>query len=109
MFNFKKISEIYQRIPAFLRNKYALTLIIFFIWMLLVDQNSIIKQVKLRSELNRHREEKKDYVEKIQEVSEIKQALLNDSSKLEKFAREKYWMKKDDEDLYVVIYEDGEK
>lgn len=74
--------------------------------MLFFDQNDIITQVKLKSELYKINKEKNYYQEQILETQEDLENLLNDNNKLEKFAREKYLMKKDNEDIFVIVVED---
>ncbi len=100
------IQKFWSKIPSFLKNKYAVTIGIFFVWMLFFDQNDIITQVKLKSELYKINKEKNYYQEQILETQEDLENLLNDNNKLEKFAREKYLMKKDNEDIFVIVVED---
>lgn len=95
-----------MRVPKITRNFYFLAGIIFFIWMLFLDGNDLINQVKLTRQLNNLEGEKAYYEEKIVEVEKARQELLNDPAMLEKYAREKYLMKKPGEDLYVVIVEE---
>ena len=100
------IAKLWAKVPPYIRNKYAITLIVFFVWMLFFDQNDIITQVKLKSELYQINKEKAYYQEQILETQEDLENLLNDNDKLEKFAREKYLMKKDNEDIFVIVVED---
>lgn len=95
-----------QRIPPWLRNKYALTLLAFFIWMLFFDRNDMISQVQLRMKLADYRNKKDYYEEQIRDVKREKQELLTNKDSLERFAREEYMMKKDNEDLYVIVDEE---
>ncbi len=74
--------------------------------MLFIDSNDIYTQYKLRKQLGDLRSEKEFYIEKIKEVEEDRQQLLTDEEALEKFAREKYLMKKETEDLYILVEED---
>ena len=71
--------------------------------MLFLDSNDLYTQYKMRSKLNTLRNEKAYYLEKIDEVEQDRQQLLTDEALFEKFAREKYLMKKESEDLYVII------
>lgn len=95
-----------MRVPKITRNFYFLTGIIFFVWMLFLDGNDLINQVRLTRQLNNLEREKAYYEEKIVQVEKARQELLNDPAMLEKYAREKYLMKKPGEDLYVVIVEE---
>lgn len=93
------------KIPSILKNKYLITSILFLSWMLFFDNNDFISQVQLRMKLSEYRNKKEYYEQKISEVKKEKQELLTNSQSLEKFAREQYMMKKDDEDLFVIVPE----
>ena len=94
-----------RKVPKVFRNFYAVTLIIFFGWMLLLDSNNLIARYQLSSKLNALEEEKEYYQEKITEVRKDRSELFGDRESIEKFAREKYLMKKESEDIYVIIDE----
>ena len=100
------IAKFWAKVPPILRNKYVITLIVFFLWMLFFDQNDIISQFKLKSELYQINKEKAYYQEQILETQEDLENLLNDNEKLERFAREKYLMKKDNEEIFVIVTEE---
>lgn len=95
-----------MKLPRFTRNFYFLSGTVFFVWMLFLDGNDLINQVRLTYQLNSLEREKEYYEEKIVEVEKQKQELMNDPAMLEKYAREKYLMKKPNEDIYVVVEED---
>ncbi len=92
-----------ERIPPFLRNRYLLTIIIFMIWVLLLDSNNLISQYKEMKNLKKLRSEKEYYVLRIEEDKRKLHELKTDDQNLEKFAREQYRMKKPDEDLYIIL------
>ena len=73
--------------------------------MLFFDDNDIISQVRLRLKLSEYESKKEYYQEKISEVKKEKEELLTNQASLEKFAREQYMMKKDNEDLFVIVPE----
>lgn len=95
-----------KRIPPIFRNFYFLFALFFFIWMLLFDSNDLVSQIKLNQKLSTLESQKDYYLEKIEEVKKDREELLSDVALLEKFAREKYLMKKDSEDLYIIVEED---
>lgn len=99
----EQFKNIQNYIPVQLKNRYVITVILFFIWMLFFDSNDIISQIKLRMELGRLKAQQTFYQTKIKEIKASKEELLNDKAALERFARERYWMKKDDEDLFIVV------
>jgi cell division protein FtsB len=71
--------------------------------MLLLDSNNFIARFQLSSKLNSLENEKEYYEEKIEEVEKDHKELFGDSESVEKFAREKYLMKKETEDIYVIV------
>ena len=73
--------------------------------MLFIDANDLISQVKLKNQLENLEDEKEYYLHKIDEVKKDREELLSNDRLLEKFAREKYFMKKESEDLFVVVEE----
>jgi len=92
-----------EKIPAIFRNKYILTILIFLIWLLLLDSNNLISRYKEIRELHRLRNEKEYYLKKIEIDRQKLQELKTDNESLEKFAREQYRMKKTEEDLYIIL------
>lgn len=75
----------------------------FLVWMLLFDRNDIISQYKHLSELNKLKQNKEYYRKDIDIINNDIKELSTDQNLLEKFAREKYLMKKDNEDVYVIV------
>jgi len=95
--------KVLQRIPAWLRNKYVLTLIGFTIWMLFVDDRDFyVTYFKQRNELNALMISKQYYEQQISTTQEELGQLKVNAATIEKYAREKYRMKRDNEDLFVV-------
>lgn len=94
-----------DKIPEWLKNKYAIALIVFFIWMLFFDRYSIINRFRIASDLQDLKEQESYYNSSIEADSIALKALDKDHSRLEEFAREKYLMKKDNEDIYLIIDE----
>jgi cell division protein FtsB len=92
-----------ERIPPVLRNKYLLTLIIFTVWILLLDSNNLISRWKEMRNLKKLKAEKEYYVQRIEEDKRKLHELKTSDRNLEKFAREQYRMKKPDEDLYIIL------
>ncbi len=97
-----------NRFVNLLKNKYFLATIAFLVWMLFFDKNDIMSQYEYRTQLNQLEQEKEFYTKEIQQVTTDLQELSSNRAKLEKFAREKYHMKKDNEDVYVIVPEKKE-
>ena len=92
-----------NNVLPWLKNRYVLTLLVFGVWMTFFDSHDLITQYRYRVRLSELEENKRFYEEQIVQVKKDREELMTDTEKLEKFAREKYKMKKDDEDLYIVI------
>ncbi len=106
--HFKKLKNKPALIPIFaiFLNKYVLIILLFVIWMLFLDTNSWLIHRELDQEIQELNDNKKYYIKEIvKDQKDIK--ILKDSSELEKFAREEYFMKRDDEEIYIIEYEDS--
>lgn len=81
-------------------NKYSLTVLAFIIWIVFLDsKHSIVKQYKLNRQINELKESKKDYLVKLEDAK----LEYNDlTSNKEKYAREKYFISKTGEDVYII-------
>ena len=97
-----KINDFVDKIPSYLKNKYLFAIVFFIIWITFFDNFNLIKQSKIKKNIQRLEENKKFYTNEIKKDSTEYQDLLNDEEKREKFAREKFLMKKDDEDIYII-------
>lgn len=95
----------FKKIPTAFKNFYVVSLAIFFAWMLLLDSNNLVARYQLGAKLSSLEDEKEYYEEKIKEVGKDRSELFGDRESIEKFAREKYLMKKQDEDIYIIIEE----
>jgi cell division protein DivIC len=89
-----------------LRNKYLMAVLVFLVWLLVFDQNSLIDRVKYLRTRHNLEAEKQYYLERIDEDSRRLNELKTDRDNLEKFAREQYLMKKENEDVFVIVPED---
>ncbi len=88
----------------FLSNRYVWVLLFFGVWMLFLDTYSYFDHRVLDHEINELENNKKYYQEEIKkDQNNIK--LLKNPDQIEKYAREKYYMKKDSEDIYIIEYE----
>lgn len=88
-------------------NKYILASVAFIALLFLSDRNSIIEQYKLRKQYNKAKAEHKYYEDKIIEAKQQKDELFTNDKNLEKFGREKYLMKREDEDVFVFVKKDS--
>ena len=92
-----------KRLLELLRNKYFLAVAGFAVWMMFFDKNDMISQYEYRSQVNKLQQEKDFYTKEIAIVQKDLKELDSNLNTVEKFAREKYFMKKDNEDVFVII------
>jgi len=97
-----------KKILNIFKNKYIITTLVFFIWLLVFDKNNFLSQIELARKLNQVKEDRKYYLEKIKRDKIETQELLTNPENLEKFAREKYLMKRDSEDIFIIVREDSD-
>ena len=90
------------KVPAWLRNKYIVAGTLFLAWLIFLDRHNFLSQYELYSEVNQLENQKAFYKQEIDRARQDQYELLSSPEKLEKFAREQYRMKKDDEDLFIV-------
>jgi cell division protein FtsB len=86
-----------------MRNKYFITGMVFLAWLTFFDANNLVRQLELRSNLDELQREKEYYLDQIKLNHSLTEELRTNQSTLEKFAREKYLMKRDNEDIYLII------
>lgn len=91
-----------KRLPRVFRNFYWVTGLCFLVWMLFLDSNDLISRFKLGAKLRSLEKEKEYYQAKIAEVEKDRKELMTNRELLEKFAREKYLMKKEKEDIFII-------
>ncbi len=91
-----QIKLIYQKY------KFYLLALMAFIWMLLFDSNNFIDLIQLNSEIKDLKAKKEYYTDEINKANQMYIELFTNNKNLEKFAREKYLMKKDNEDIFIL-------
>lgn len=93
----------------YITNPYIIVTLAFIALLFFSDRNSLIDQYKLRKQYNKLKKEHQYYQEQIIDAKRQREELFTNEKNLEKFAREKYLMKRDDEDVYVFIAKDSIK
>ncbi|MFD2824292.1 septum formation initiator family protein [Lacinutrix iliipiscaria] len=92
----------------YFKNIFIIIFTIYAIWMLFFDANSLIIHNELNNDISDLEDEKEFYIKEIEKDNKELEKLSNDEG-LEKFAREEYYMKRDNEDIYIIEYEDSLK
>lgn len=75
------------------------------VWMLFLDKNNLLSQLELSMELSDMEDKKEYYQDQLKEVQQTKAELFTNQATIEKFAREQYMMKKDNEDIFIIVEE----
>lgn len=94
-----------KKILLFLKNKYLITILSFLVWLVFFDKNDFFSQFEYRQKLHKLELDKKYYLDEIIKNHTDMVELMTNPENIEKFAREKYLMKKDNEDVFVIIDE----
>ena len=89
----------------FVSNKYVWALLFFAVWMIFLDNYSYFDHRMLNKQIE-ELEENKDYYEQEIRKDEENIKLLSNPDQVEKYAREKYYMKRDSEDIYIIEFEE---
>ena len=94
-----------KKILPFITNRYFIVAICFAVWMIFFDQRDFFKQRERATELNKLEAAKKYYQEEISNTKKQLENLQNNPAAIEKFARERYLLKRDGEEVY--LFEDS--
>lgn len=89
-----------------IRNKYLIAFLVFMVWLLIFDNNNLIDRIKYLNALHEMDDEKQYYLERIEKDTRRLNELKTDRDNLEKFAREQYFMKKENEEVFVIVEEE---
>ena len=92
-----------------LDNRYAWTALAFLVWLFFFDRYNVINRFKTKAELENAKDQKEYYQKEIEKDKQSILELTTDTASLEKFAREKYMMKKDNEDIFLIMDEEEKK
>lgn len=82
-----------------------ITISVFAVWMLFFDQNNLVDRMRMSSEIRQLEEDREYYLDQIEKDSARLHELTTDKENLEKYAREQFLMKKENEEVFLVIEE----
>jgi cell division protein FtsB len=91
-----------RSIPPFIRNKYFLSVTAFAVWILFFDVKDVFTQREWRSNLETLQQSKEYYITEIAKERKVSEELKSNPAAIEKYAREKYGMKRDNEDVFII-------
>ena len=103
-----RLRNIINLLPKPLRNKYLILLLLFIFWIVFLDDYNLINQNKMKNNVDNLKEQKEFYISEIKSDSTKLSKLKNDNEEQEKFAREKFLMKKDNEDIFIIREKEDE-
>lgn len=92
------------QIPKLLKNRFFLVGLFFVIWMLFIDNYSLLEHKILNKEIDKLQENKAYFINEIRKDREAIQSLKNGDA-TEKYAREQYYMKRENEDIYIIEFD----
>ena len=87
---------------AVVKSKYFIAIVAFGAWIFFFDKNDVPSQISRRKELKELNTKVSYYKEQIKLTEDELKNLQNDPATLEKYAREKYFMKKDNEEVFII-------
>lgn len=99
----KKKRSFWKIVLPIIWNKYFICLVAVTVWVTFFDKDDLMSQYELRQKLNVLRTERNYYREEIEKSKTDIYELRTNPANLEKFAREKYLMKKDNEEIFVIV------
>jgi cell division protein FtsB len=91
-----------KKVLYWIKNKYVIFTAIMVVWIGFFDRYNVIRRIKDTVDLHKMQDERAYYEQKIQVVSKSRDELFSNEENLEKFARERYFMKKDNEEVFIV-------
>ena len=94
-----------KRLIDLFKNKFFLVTVAFVVWMTFFDKNDLLSQYQYHQQVSKLEQERDFYKTETDKVSKDLEELTSNPQQLEKFAREKYLMRKDNEDVFVVVKE----
>lgn len=103
-----RVAELFERVPRFLRSFYFLVGLAFLGWMFVFDANDVLRQYDMYAKWQELETDKGYYLREIDKVKNDRAELLSSPELLEKFAREKYIMKRPGEDVFVLVPQEQE-
>lgn len=103
-----RIQHIIKKLPKPLRNKYLILFLLFILWVVFIDDYNLINQSKIKNTVDDLKIQKEFYISEIKSDSTELYKLQNDPAEQERFAREKFLMKKENEDIFIIREKENE-
>lgn len=96
-------SDTLKFIQNYILNKYVITIVLFLVWMIFFDKTSFLVIHELNGEINKYEEQLEYYKSEYEKNDKFYKKLMNNKSEKEKYARENYFMKKPNEEIFILV------
>jgi len=96
------LGKIGKRLQSLLLNKYSIVFMVFAVFVTFFDEHNLINRWKTSQKISQLEVELKYYQNEIKSTKQKKNELQSSNDNLEKFAREQYYMKKENEDIFII-------
>jgi len=97
------MKRFFKKIWPWLRNKYIITISIFLVWIIFLSKYNLVERVRMINDIKEMERDIQYYQQQIARDSLRLRELTTNRENLEKYAREQYYMKKKNEDIFVII------
>lgn len=97
-----KLPPLVKKLLPLFKNYFFATGFFLLLWMIFFDGNDFISQYRLTKKLNTIKSEKQYYIDQIENVKKEREEIFGTPTLVEKYARERYLMKKPNEDIYII-------
>ena len=99
----RRVKFFFLKLPPLFRNIFFLAGLIFAVWMVFFDENNMMVQYSRWHELRALQKKSNYYKQEMAVVNKKYEELTTSAASQEKFARENYMMKKDNEDVFIIV------
>jgi len=96
-------SKLVQLIQTYILNKYFITVFLFLVWMIFFDSTSFLVINELNKEIRKNEEQLSYYTSEFEKNNQFYNRLMTNKNEKEKFARENYFMKKPNEEIFILV------
>lgn len=99
----KPTSKTWKFLKKYVLNKYIITIVCFLVWMIFFDSTSFLVIKELNQEVSKYENQLQYYKTEYEKNDRFFKKLMNDKEAKEKFARENYFMKKPNEEIFILV------
>ncbi len=99
----KPASRAFRFVRRYILNKYVVTILLFLVWMTFFDSTSFLVINELNQEIDKYENQLQYYKEEYKKNDDFYKKLMNNKDEKEKYARENYFMKKPNEEIFILV------